>query len=122
MRNADFGTRNRTAVASRPRRVRSPGFYSALRNPHSAFAMIRYDFAGKVALVTGSSRGIGAAILEGFAAAGATCVLHYWDDPDGANKKDAEALAARLGGSGIPFRDESGRLIGTFTPTGSKVH
>src|SRR5436305_206029 len=58
--------------------------------------MIRYDFAGKVALVTGSSRGIGAAILEGFAAAGATCVLHFWDDPDGANKKDAETLAAKL--------------------------
>ena len=33
-----------------------------------------------MALVTGSSRGIGAAILGGFARAGATCVLHYWDD------------------------------------------
>ena len=58
--------------------------------------MIRYDFAGKVALVTGSSRGIGAAILEGFARAGATCVLHYFDDPDGANKKDAAAHAEKL--------------------------
>jgi 3-oxoacyl-[acyl-carrier protein] reductase len=58
--------------------------------------MIRYDFAGKVALVTGSSRGIGAAILEGFARAGATCVLHYWDDPGGGNRNDAETLAAKL--------------------------
>jgi 3-oxoacyl-[acyl-carrier protein] reductase len=59
--------------------------------------MIRYDFAGKAVLVTGSSRGIGAAILTGFAQAGASCVLHYWDDPDGANRKDANALAGQLG-------------------------
>ena len=57
--------------------------------------MIRYDFAGKVALVTGSSRGIGAAILGGFARAGAACVLHYFDD-GGQNRQDAEALAEKL--------------------------
>src|SRR5205085_12215293 len=60
--------------------------------------MIRYDFSGKVALVTGSSRGIGAAVLSKFAEAGATCVLHFWDDPDGANRKDAEELAGKLRG------------------------
>ena len=59
--------------------------------------MIRFDFAGKAVLVTGSSRGIGAAILTAFARAGAGCVLHYWDDPDGANRKDAETLAGQLG-------------------------
>ncbi len=61
--------------------------------------MIRYDFAGKVVLVTGSSRGIGAGILTAFAKAGASCVLHYWDDPDGANRTDADTLAAQLGGN-----------------------
>jgi 3-oxoacyl-[acyl-carrier protein] reductase len=58
--------------------------------------MMTFQFPGKVVLVTGSSRGIGAAVLTGFAKAGATCVLHYWDDPDGANRKDAESLAATL--------------------------
>src|SRR3954471_15292217 len=61
--------------------------------------MTRYDFAGKVALVTGSSRGLGAAALGAFHAAGATAVLHYWDDPAGENRRDAEALAAAWRGS-----------------------
>lgn len=60
--------------------------------------MIQYDFSGKVALVTGSSRGIGAAVLSRFAKAGAQCVLHYWDDPEGKNRADAEALAKSLTG------------------------
>jgi 3-oxoacyl-[acyl-carrier protein] reductase len=58
--------------------------------------MIHYDFHGKVVLVTGSSRGIGAGVLTAFAKAGGTCILHFWDDPDGGNRKDAEALAALL--------------------------
>jgi 3-oxoacyl-[acyl-carrier protein] reductase len=61
--------------------------------------MITYSFSGKVVLVTGSSRGIGAAVLTGFAKAGAACVLHYWDDPSGANKADAEKLVGELGGN-----------------------
>ena len=58
--------------------------------------MITFRFPGTVVLVTGSSRGIGAGVLAAFARAGATCVLHYWDDPDGANRRDADALAAEL--------------------------
>jgi 3-oxoacyl-[acyl-carrier protein] reductase len=91
--------------------------YSAPRNPRSA--MIRYDFSGKAVLVTGSSRGIGAAILSGFARAGAGCVLHYWDDPAGANRTDAEALAGQLRSPGEPVNvmDPSGRVVGRLQPT-----
>jgi 3-oxoacyl-[acyl-carrier protein] reductase len=58
--------------------------------------VIRYSFPGKVVLVTGSSRGMGAAILEAFARAGAVCIVNYFDDPDGQNRRDAEQTAERL--------------------------
>lgn len=58
--------------------------------------MTRFDFTGKVALVTGGSRGIGAELVRSFWACGASVVIHYWADPDGANAKDADALAAEL--------------------------
>jgi 3-oxoacyl-[acyl-carrier protein] reductase len=64
--------------------------------------MIPYQFPNKVVLVTGSSRGIGACILEGFARAGATCLLHYFDDPNGENKRDAESHAEKLRGLNVP--------------------
>jgi 3-oxoacyl-[acyl-carrier protein] reductase len=58
--------------------------------------MVKYSFPNKVVLVTGSSRGMGAAILEAFARAGATCIVNYFNDPDGANRKDAEETAQRI--------------------------
>src|SRR5262245_12367465 len=50
------------------------------------------DFGGKVVLVTGGSRGIGAVIVETLARANASVVLHY-----GGSRKEADALAARIG-------------------------
>jgi 3-oxoacyl-[acyl-carrier protein] reductase len=64
--------------------------------------MVKYSFPGKVVLVTGSSRGMGAAILEGFARAGATCLLNYFPDPDGQNLRDAEETAGRLRAHQVP--------------------
>src|ERR671932_2944268 len=64
--------------------------------------MVRYDFSGKVVLVTGSSRGLGAAVLEAFAAAGAACVLNYVADGAGQNARDAEETAGRLRRHQVP--------------------
>jgi 3-oxoacyl-[acyl-carrier protein] reductase len=54
------------------------------------------DFTGKVALVTGSSRGIGAEMIKAFGARGAKCVVNYFSDPQGQNKADATAVAKDL--------------------------
>ena len=54
------------------------------------------DFSGKVVLVTGSSRGIGAEMIATFDARGARAVVNYVADPAGQNKADAEAVAAKL--------------------------
>lgn len=55
------------------------------------------DFSGKVALVTGSSRGIGAGILKALCERGARGVVNYVADRDGRNRADADALAKELG-------------------------
>src|SRR5262249_31887192 len=64
--------------------------------------MVRYSFPGKVVLVTGGSRGMGAAILEAFAAAGATCLLNYFPDDAGDNLRDAEQTAERVRRHDVP--------------------
>ena len=51
------------------------------------------DLTGKVCLVTGASRGIGAAIAEEMAKAGATIVIHY-----GSNRDAAEQVSCQLPG------------------------
>src|SRR5438270_6466437 len=54
------------------------------------------DFTGKVVLVTGSSRGIGAKMVKAFGARAASCVVNYVSDPDETNKTDATKVAAAL--------------------------
>ena len=66
--------------------------------------MVKYSFPGKVVLVTGSSRGMGAAILEAFAAAGASCVVNFFNDPEGQNRRDAGETAQRLRRYNVPVQ------------------
>lgn len=54
------------------------------------------NFTGKVVLVTGSSRGIGAEMIKAFGARGAQCVVNYISDEAGQNKSDAETVAGQL--------------------------
>src|SRR5207248_550879 len=54
------------------------------------------DFTGKVVLVTGSSRGIGAEMIKAFGTRGAKCIVNYIADPAGQNKADAESIAKEL--------------------------
>ena len=54
------------------------------------------SLAGKTALVTGSSRGIGAATVRALAACGAQCVVNYVADDAGRNKAEAETVARDL--------------------------
>lgn len=65
---------------------------------------------GKTALVTGASRGIGAAIAEELARAGASVVLGYRSGRD-----EAERLAGRIGGRAVQADvsdpDEAKRLV-----------
>jgi 3-oxoacyl-[acyl-carrier protein] reductase len=54
------------------------------------------DFTGKIVLVTGSSRGIGAEIVKAFGQRGAQCVVNYVTDVQGQNKADAMKVAGEL--------------------------
>jgi len=54
------------------------------------------DFSGKVALVTGSSRGIGAEMIKAFGQYGAKCVVNFVADSQGQNQADATKVAGEL--------------------------
>src|ERR1700687_5784183 len=54
------------------------------------------DFSGKVVLVTGSSRGIGAEVIKAFGKHRAQCVVNYVADAQEQNKTDAMNVANEL--------------------------
>ncbi len=61
-----------------------------------------HKLAGKVAVVTGASKGIGAGIARQLAAEGAAVVVNYSSSPDAANKVVADITAA--GGRAIAVK------------------
>jgi 3-oxoacyl-[acyl-carrier protein] reductase len=65
---------------------------------------IQSKLAGKVALVTGASKGIGASIAKHLAAAGASVVVNYASSKAGADKVVAEITAA--GGVAVAIRGD----------------
>ena len=56
-----------------------------------------FDLTGRVALVTGASRGLGFAMADALAQAGASVVLNA------RNKTELEAAAKKIGGEALPF-------------------
>lgn len=59
--------------------------------------MSRTGLAGKVAIITGGSRGLGAATARCLHAEGASVLVNYYPDPDGLNLADAAGLVGDLG-------------------------
>jgi 3-oxoacyl-[acyl-carrier protein] reductase len=82
------------------------------------------ELRDKVALVTGSSRGIGARIISALGDRGAQCVVNYVADAEGRNLADAEQVAAAIPGARLiecdvgdahavaAMMDEIGRKLG----------
>ena len=62
---------------------------------------------GKVAIVTGASKGIGAAIARGLAAAGAAVAVNYSFGKDGADRTVAEITSK--GGKAIAIQGNVGK-------------
>ena len=73
--------------------------------------MIANEIAGKVCLVTGASRGIGAAVARGLGACGASVMVHYRS-----GRLEAEAIAASIEREGGSARIVQGDIASVDTP------
>jgi 3-oxoacyl-[acyl-carrier protein] reductase len=67
------------------------------------------DLKGKVAIVTGASKGIGAGIAKGFAAAGAAVVVNYLSSREGADRVVGEIT--KKGGKAIAVQGDVAQVI-----------
>ena len=69
---------------------------------------VSFDFTGQTVLITGASRGIGAATAQLFARSGARVVVNYRADQAGADQVSAEIIAA--GGQAMPLQGDAGNV------------
>lgn len=76
----------------------------------------------KVAVVTGASKGIGAAIARHLAAAGATVIVNYASSKEGADKTVAQILARGGKGTALKASVLSEGEIATLFDTVKKIH
>ena len=67
-----------------------------------AASRVPFDFSGKIALVTGGSRGIGRAISLGFARSGASVIVNYREDR--ASAEETLSAIERAGGTARAVR------------------
>src|SRR5271155_3747519 len=77
-------------LSDRKHNLSYPRFGPMTRNGGNAMSKLE----GKVAIVTGASKGIGASIARHLAAAGASVVVNYASSKEGADKVVAEIKAA----------------------------
>ena len=63
--------------------------------------MVGIDLAGKTALVTGSSQGLGEAIALRLHEAGASIVVNYYPDAEGVNRQKADQVVSAMGHNAI---------------------
>lgn len=66
--------------------------------------MIPIDLTNKVALITGSSQGLGAVTARTLHRAGASVVINYYPDPEGKGKAQADKMVAELDSSKLGTR------------------
>lgn len=83
------------------------------------------ELSGKVALVTGASRGIGKAIAKELAKNGASVIINYFKDDDGANKtlKEIKELGgyAKIIKKNISIKNQCEELINEIINTFGKI-
>ena len=63
--------------------------------------MFTIDLSGKTALITGGGQGLGAAMCQAFAQAGANVVVNYFNDSEGVNLARAAETVDALGGGAV---------------------